>query len=492
MERKDGDLHMDKPIKKIVVIGGGITGLSAAYYTMKQFEERRIPVEITLIEKEAQLGGRINTLHHDGYTIEKGPDSFLARKLPIINLTRELGLEQELTATNPQARSNFILHKGKLHPMPLGFILGIPTKLTPFMKTGLISPLGKLRAAMDLLLPVRKEMEDEALGGFIKRRLGREVLENITEPLLAGIYAGETQSLSLQATFPQFKQMEVKHRSLILGMLTGRKQPQKLSALPEIARQSMFLTYKGGLITLVNRLRDAVKSIRVLAGQGVVEMGKSDKGGYELTLDEGQRLQADVVIMALPSFEAAKLLPELPASSWLEQVPYISVANIALAYRREEVRFPLHGSGFVVPRQEGRMITACTWSSSKWLHAAPSDGILLRTYVGRSGSQDWLKLSDSELIAGVCKDLRDMMGITSDPHFYEVTRCIKSMPQYGVGHLERLREAREQLQCNSPGVFICGAGYEGVGLPDCIQQGKGAAEEAGAFLASEATAYLNG
>ncbi|WP_236341217.1 protoporphyrinogen oxidase [Paenibacillus plantiphilus] len=473
---------MDKSIKKIVIIGGGITGLSAAYYTMKQFEERRIPVEITLVEKEGQLGGRINTLHHDGYTIEKGPDSFLARKLPIINLTKELGLEEELTATNPQARSNFILHKGKLHPMPLGLVLGIPTKLTPFMKTGLISPLGKLRAAMDLLLPARKGMDDEALGSFIKRRLGREVLENITEPLLAGIYAGETQNLSLQATFPQFKQMEETHRSLIVGMLAGRKLPQQLSGLPEIARQSMFLTYKGGLITLVNRLKDAMSSIRILAGQGVVEMKKYDEGGYELVLDKGLPLQADGVIMALPSYEAAKLLPGLPASSWLEQVPYISVANIALAYKREDVHFPLNGSGFVVPRQEGRMITACTWSSSKWLHAAPSDGILLRTYVGRSGAQYWLQLSDSELIAGVRKDLRDMMGITSDPHFYEVTRCVRSMPQYGISHLVRIREAREQLKYTSPGVFLCGAGYEGVGLPDCIQQGRGAAEEVVAFL----------
>lgn len=203
---------MDKPIKKIVVIGGGITGLSAAYYIMKRFEARQMRANITLVEKSSELGGKINTLHRSGYVIERGPDSFLARKLPIIALTRELGLEEELTATNPLARSNFILRKGKLHPMPLGLVLGIPTKMTPFMKTGLISPLGKLRAAVDLLLPARRGMGDEALGSFIKQRLGREVLDNITEPLLAGIYAGETRNLSLQATFPQFKQMEEKHR----------------------------------------------------------------------------------------------------------------------------------------------------------------------------------------------------------------------------------------------------------------------------------------
>ncbi|MBW7475251.1 protoporphyrinogen oxidase [Paenibacillus oenotherae] len=473
---------MDKPTRRIVVIGGGITGLSAAYYTMKRCEELQIPVDITLIEKERELGGRINTLHRSGYMIEKGPDSFLARKLPMIDLSRELGLEDELAATNPQARTNYILHKGKLQPMPLGLVLGIPTKVTPFLKTGLLSPLGKLRAAMDLLLPAGKGMGDEALGSFIKRRLGKEVLANITEPLLAGIYAGETQNLSLQATFPQFKQMEEKHRSLILGMLAGSKLPPPQSGgLPEIARHSMFLSYKGGLMTLVNRLREALASVRIIEGHGVERMEGWD-GRYELIMNQGQRLQGDGIIMALPSFAAAKLLPELPASSWLEQIPYISVANIALAYRREEVPFPLNGSGFVVPRREARMMTACTWSSSKWPHAAPADGILLRTYIGRSGSQDWLQLSDTELIAAVRRDLRDLMGITSEPCFYEITRCVRSMPQYGVGHLERLQEARTQLKSKRPGVLICGAGYDGVGLPDCVQQGKRAAVEMAAYM----------
>ena len=219
---------MDKSCRKVIIVGGGITGLSAAFYMKKLFAEQQIPIDITLIEKAEELGGKVQTVRRDGFIIEKGPDSFLARKLPIIALTKDLGLEDELVGTNPGARTNYIYHKNKMHKMPLGLVLGIPTKLTPFMKTGLISPFGKLRAALDLLLPKKKGLDDESLGHFIQRRLGQEVLENITEPLLGGIYAGNTQTLSLKATFPSFFEMEQEHRSLIVGMATGRKMRQFL------------------------------------------------------------------------------------------------------------------------------------------------------------------------------------------------------------------------------------------------------------------------
>ncbi|MCZ8515258.1 protoporphyrinogen oxidase [Paenibacillus filicis] len=469
--------------RKVVIVGGGITGLSAAFYTRKLFEENQIPVDITLVEKSEQLGGKIRTLHRDGFVIEKGPDSFLARKLSVITLVKELGLEEELTATNPHAITNYILHKGKLHPMPLGLVLGIPTAVSPFIKTGLISPAGKIRAALDLLLPRKEDAKDESLGSFIERRLGREVLENITEPLLAGIYAGDTQFLSLQATFPQFKQIEQKHRSLILGMLAGKNQSHNVNGLPDIARKSMFLTFKRGLITLIDRLVESLQSIRMITGQGVVQIIR-DGGDYKLKLDQGTELQADGLILALPAFEAAKFIPELPEARWLEQVTYASVANIALAYKQEDISFPLNGSGFVIPRNEGRMITACTWSSSKWLHAAPPGTVLLRTYVGRSNSQEWMRLSDQELLSGVWADLKDTMEIAAEPVFFEITRCFRSMPQYPVGHNERLKKLGVQLRNYKPGLFVCGAGYGGVGIPDCIQQGKDAAEQMLTFAQS--------
>ncbi|MBO9598197.1 MAG: protoporphyrinogen oxidase [Cohnella sp.] len=467
--------------RRIVIAGGGITGLSAAFYLSKQCANSRIPVDIAIVEKSERLGGKIRTLHRDGFVIEKGPDSFLARKLPIINLIKDLGLEDQLTATNPNAKTNYILHRGKLHAMPLGLVLGIPTAVTPFMRTGLISPLGKLRAAMDLLLPRRVADEDESLGGFIRRRLGQEVLDHITEPLLAGIYAGDTQSLSLAATFPQFKQIERKHRSLILGMLAARKDAPKLDGLPEIARKSLFLTFKQGLSTLVDRLVQSLSGVRIITGQGIERLTNVE-AGYELKLSDGTGLQADGLIMALPAYEAARLLKDVPEAEALGRVSYASVANIAMAYNQEDIGQSLAGSGFVVPRKEGRLITACTWSSSKWPHAAPEGKVLLRAYVGRSNDQDWLRLPEMRLIDGVRADLKTTMGIAAEPAFVEISRCHRSMPQYPVGHRERLAKLTERLKQRKPGIWLCGAGYEGVGIPDCVQQGRTAAERVTAYL----------
>lgn len=380
-------------IKSVAVIGGGISGLSAAYYARKLFRERRMEVQITLIERSHRLGGKIQTLHRDGFTIEQGPDSFLARKTAVLDLTRELGLEDQLTGTNPRAKTNYILHNGKLHKMPPGLMLGIPTQMWPMVKTGLLSPLGKARAAMDLLLPAKRGAADESLGGFIRRRLGKEVLEHMTEPLLAGIYAGDTEQLSLQATFPQFMEMEREHRSLILGLLASkkRKPDAKPSSvpLPGPARTSMFLTFKGGLGVLTDALSGSLQTERMITGSGVsaLEKSVSESGGYELMLDHGERLQADGVILATPAFAAAGLLGHIPGSAHLEHIHYVSVANAALAFRREDVPGSLDGSGFLIPRSEGRQMTACTWTSSKWLHSAPDDKVLLRTYIGRLGNQ---------------------------------------------------------------------------------------------------------
>lgn len=464
--------------KTIAVIGGGISGLSAAYYARKWLRERRIDAGITIIEQADRLGGKIRTLRRDGFTIEQGPDSFIARKAAVLELTKELGLEHLLVGTNPLAKKNYILHHGRFHPMPPGLMLGIPTQMWPMVKTGLLSPAGKLRAALDLLLPAKLGGEDEALGGFIRRRLGREVLENMTEPLLAGIYAGDTAELSLKATFPQFMEMEQRHRSLILGLLASKKQPppKPLAGLPKAASSSMFLTLQGGLTVLTDALADALQGERVITGQAVTGLNKkADR--YELELSGGERLEADGVIVATPAFAAASLLHEqLPASASLEQIRYVSVANLAFAYRREEIAHDLNGSGVLIPRGEGRMITAITWTSSKWLHAAPEGRVLLRTYIGRLGDQAWTSLQETEIRRRVAAELEDLMGIQAEPLFCEMSALPESMPQYPVGHVERLQALRGELERTMPGVLLCGAGYGGVGIPDCIRQGKEAAE----------------
>lgn len=491
--------------QRILVLGGGISGLASAFYLSKQAEEQGISLEITLVEESEQLGGRLRTRNRDGCLIEKGPDSFIARKTAILDLTAELGLTGELVPTNPDAKTSYILHKGKMHPMPMGFILGIPTKLSPFIRTGLISPLGKLRAALDLVLPKKQGDGDEALGDFIERRLGKEVLERITEPLLAGIYAGDTRSLSLKATFPQFKAMEERDGSLIKGMARGGGRPSpkadpaprsrsnsnpvvnrssmpgntgRAPALSGRLAKSMFLSYRGGLSALVERLEQQLRDsgVRVITGARAASLVKKDLHRYEVTLDNGECLKADGVICALPAFEAARLLSkEMPAAQRLEEIDYVSVANIALAYRTSDLNISFERSGFLVPRKEGRLITACTWSSTKWQHVAPGGQTLLRTYIGRSGAQQWTSMDDSELIEAAKRDLRELTGLDSAPQWAEVSRCLSAMPQYPVGHVEIMHEVRSNLENSLPGVLLCGAGYNGVGIPDCVAGGRDAA-----------------
>ncbi|MBP1995936.1 protoporphyrinogen oxidase [Paenibacillus eucommiae] len=460
----------------IMVIGGGITGLSSAYYLQKRLKAEGVEAQLTLVEKGTSFGGKINTLERDGFVIERGPDSFLSRKRPIIDLSLELGLGPELTGTNPQAKKTYILRQGKLHRMPPGLVLGIPTEMTPFMRTGLISPLGKVRAAMDMLLPKGANTADESLGHFLERRLGKEVLERIAEPLLAGIYAGDTYALSVRATFPQFREMERKKRSLILGMMANRKATQAEAAdLPPIARNSVFLTYRKGLQTLVKALLLALQEVDMRTGESVVSIERKNDQ-VEVLFDNGRRELVDGVILTSPAYQVPALLSRFPAANELSKIRYVSVANVIMAFDRKDIPFPLDASGFVVPRSEGRTITACTWTSAKWLHTAPEGKVLLRCYVGRSGEEAWMGWDDETLLSKVRGDISELLGIHAEPLFHEITRMPNSMPQYPVGHLELVAEFRKKLDEEIPGLFVTGSGFHGVGLPDCIRQGNEAAQ----------------
>ncbi|GIQ70190.1 protoporphyrinogen oxidase [Xylanibacillus composti] len=466
--------------KKIVIAGAGITGLSAAYYLLEALGKQDRHAEILILDKADRPGGKIRTLRRDDFVIERGPDSFLSRKLPIIELTRSLGIEDELVPMNPKAQKTYILHHKRLHSMPPGLVLGIPTKMSPFLKTGLVSPSGKLRAAMDLLLPRRQGDGDESLGDFLERRLGKEVHEHIAEPLLAGIYAGDTRSLSVKATFPQFHHIERTYRSLILGMAQSRKQTQASMELPPIAKQSMFLNYRNGLGFLIESLVEHLKDkAEFRYGTSVESLDRvKDAEGrqqYLLGLNNGESLTADAVIMAMPAYETAGILKRVAEIQALQSIRYVSVANVILAYDRPEAKLKMDGSGFLVPRKEGRFITACTWTSSKWLHAAPQGKLLLRCYVGRAGEDAWQHMSDEEIVAGVRRELSELLDFDLAPLFVDVNRWMKAMPQYPVGHLEQMKKAEHALAEQLPGVVLAGSAYYGVGIPDCIQSGRAAA-----------------
>jgi oxygen-dependent protoporphyrinogen oxidase len=473
---------------RIVVIGGGISGLSSAFYLQREAERLGKEIHLTIVDGAPVLGGKINTLQRDGFVIEKGPDSFLARKLAIIDLATELGLTDELTTTNPGAKKTYILHQKKLHPMPAGLVLGVPTEMKPFLKTGLVSWGGKLRALMDFALPARKVKGDESLGGFLERRVGTQIMTQIAEPLLAGIYAGDLRKLSIQATFPQFAASEQKHGSLIRGMQHNRKAGS--AALPAVAKGGTFLTFKGGLTTVVNALDKALSSAERRLGVKVAEIRDEQRAAaketerereigqarYNVILENGEQLPADRIVMTAPAYNAADLLEPLTNVSELRAIHYVSVANVVMAFDKATFGLEFDGSGFLVPRSEGLSITACTWTSSKWLHTSPDDKVLLRCYVGRAGDEEKAKLPDAELIAAVRSDIKTTMGITAEPLFTEITRLYRSMPQYPVGHLDNVKRLRARLAQELPGVWITGAAFDGVGLPDCIRQGKEAAK----------------
>ncbi|MBP1905957.1 oxygen-dependent protoporphyrinogen oxidase [Paenibacillus turicensis] len=465
----------DNESRNIVIIGGGLTGLSTAFYIKKSYQNKGIVPNITIVEASNRLGGKIESLHKDGFVIEKGPDSFLARKTAMIELAKELEIDHELVSMNPNAKKTYIVKDKKLHPMPAGLILGIPTQLSAFLSTGLISWPGKLRALMDFVLPRKKGTEDESLGAFISRRLGPEVLQNLTEPLLAGIYAGDTHHLSLKATFPQFGVMEQQHGSLIKGMSSGKKTPTPMETHTGTKR-SMFLTFRQGLQSLIHALIHDLADTTVKLETKATTIHELESG-YQVETDQGEMLPADDVVITTPAFAASSLLNPYIDVTVLDQINYVSVANVVLAFDKSDLQGLFDGSGFLVPRKEGLDITACTWTGVKWLHTSPEDKMLLRCYIGRSGQEQNVFLPDEELIALVRRDLKGLMNITAEPLFTEITRLPESMPQYPVGHVEKTAQLRTQLSARLPHVHITGAAFDGVGLPDCIRQGKELAEQ---------------
>ncbi|GER65790.1 protoporphyrinogen oxidase [Weizmannia acidilactici] len=460
--------------KKIAVLGGGITGLTAAYYLQYLIQHQNLPLDVILLEKGRRLGGKIQTIRRDGYIVERGPDSFLARKKSALRLVQDLGLESELVS-NATGKSYIILNQ-QLHPVPKGSVMGIPTKLTPFFASGLFSVTGKIRALADFVLPRRKMDNDQSIGDFVRYRLGEEVLENLVEPLLFGVYAGDVDELSVLSTQPQFFEAVRKHRSLILGM---KKETSGFAADSRpTQKKGAFFTFKNGLETLVEALEEKIGADTVMKGVTVDTVEKNiNEGGYTIELTNGSRISADYIISGLPHFALPHIFSKYPFFGPLQTVPSTSVATVSMSFPEAAVKKDIDGTGFVVARNSDYTITACTWTHKKWPHAAPHGKALLRCYIGRTAEAAVVDLADDRIQKIVLEDLGKIMEIAAEPEFTIVSRWKYAMPQYTVGHKDRIEKILKQAKKELPGISFAGSSFHGIGLPDCISQGRSAVVE---------------
>jgi oxygen-dependent protoporphyrinogen oxidase len=477
----------------VVIVGGGISGLSAAHYLLRFAREAEWPLRVRVIERDHRLGGKIRTDTflfggEQPFIVEGGPDAFLAQKPWAAELARELGLGDQLVPINSVQPATSVLVHGQSIPLPDGLRLITPTKYLPFLSSSAISPWGKARMLLDLLQPDRRVAGDESLASFVRTRLGNEALDRLAEPLMAGIYSGDPEKQSILATFPQMRAVERQYGSIIRGT---RKQLAESSAASETSQLrpagSPFLTLRAGMGSLTEALAAELED-HVLTGRKVLAIlpSASPASGYSVRLDDGATLDAHSVIISTPSYVTADLVeswrPELAAK--LRDISYVSTGTLSLAYPQEAIRRPFAGFGLVIPRAERRALNAVTVSSEKFAHRAPPGQVLLRVFFGGFRSAQLVEESDADLLALAAGELHQLIGISVAPRFARIYRWREASPQYHVGHLDLVREIYALTSTSptlpastGPQLALCGAAYNGVGIPDCVRLARGAAEQ---------------
>lgn len=462
----------------VAVVGGGVTGLAAAWF----LTQGRNPPSVTLLESGDRLGGKIRTSSVAGRAVDEGADAFLARGAAAVELCRELGLGDRLT--RPATDRAFVWTRGALRPLPPGLVLGVPTALLALARSGILPPAGVARAALDLVLPKRPWPGDQAVGDVVTARFGRELHERLVEPVLGGINAARTDRLSIETAAPLLAAAARRHRSLLLGLRAERRAGG--GAAPAPAGGPVFFRVLGGMAALVERLVDALRerTVTFLLATTAVGLEPRGTGGYLVHADDGTTVEADAVLLTVPTFAAAPLVAGVSpgAARLLASIGYASVALVTLAYPREAPRRPLDGSGFLVPRVDGRLLTACSWMSSKWAELADPDVVILRASVGRWGDERALELDERELVEGARAELDEAVGLRAAPVEARVTRWPRAFPQYEPGHLERVATVETTLARDAPGLALAGAGYRGVGIPACIEGAATAARQLAGWL----------
>ena len=460
----------------VVVVGGGITGLATAWYLEKASRQSGADLSIVLVERESSLGGKISTLNEDGFIVEGGPDGFLTRKPWAFELANELGIADDVV--HMQATGASLLRNGELHRIPAGLMGPAPASRKDVWDASFLSWRGKLRASLEPLVRKRKAGGRESLGAFLRRRMGAEFTDTLLEPLTAGIYGSDSYDMSLDALFPMLEEWEQRYGSITRGMSEARKAARGAEQPP-----SAFFSLKGGTHRLVQAVAEGLERTEIVSGRTAVGVDRIGDAAppYRVTLDDERSFEGGAVVLAAPAQDAGNLVGSFAPglAGLLGRMQSASAVSVSLAFRRDDVAHPLDGSGFLSPRSERGLVAGCTWMSSKWPGRSPQDYVLLRAFM-RAEIDASIGDSDVKLIDAATEALRPLLGMTGAPERTWVHRWADGLPQYKVDHTEWLENVDRELDAH-PGLFLCGASYRGVGVPDCIRQGRDAAERVHAF-----------
>lgn len=439
--------------RKVLIIGGGISGLSAAYYLSKA------GIRPTLVEKAPELGGVIRTSVQQGCVLEAGPDGFMAAKPWAMDLIREVGLADQIIGSNDHSRITYIVRHGKLVPLPDGLMMMVPTKIMPLVGTSLFGWGTKIRMGLEFFRRPNGRHPDRSVYDFLMDHYGQESIDYLAEPLLAGVYGGDPKQMSVNSVLSRFAEIEAKYGSLTRGVLAAPKPPKTSGP------KSFLWTLKNGLGQLIEKLRPSADIVH-----GTVEAVEQTASGFRARV-KGDWLEADQVVLAAAAGDCAKLLAaNAELSGLLAEIPYTSSITMALGYRKDTFDHPLNGHGFLVPKLERQYLLGCTWVGNKFDYRVPDDMVLLRCFIGGNG----LALTDDELVAVARNELRGIMGLQAQPVFHSVARWPNAMAQYTVGHAQRIERIEAMVQA-IPGLHLAGNAYHGIGIPDCVKMGKDAA-----------------
>jgi protoporphyrinogen/coproporphyrinogen III oxidase len=475
----------DGSFRRIAVVGGGISGLTAAYI-LAQARQRGAPVSEFLIEADNRLGGVVRTEHLEGFVLEGGPDSFISEKPEAAALCRELGLGNSLIGSKDEGRQTYILHNGNLVPLPEGLLLLAPTRILPFLNSTLLPLSSKLMVATEwFVTPTKARDYDESIATFVCRHFGKAMLENIVDPLLAGVYGGDAKSLSVASVLPRFREMENHYGSLIRGALAAGRQVKKAAGSKEHGEgsiNSLFVTLKDGLGELIKALESRLDPARVHLGQRVVSIERIEhhwKSPYRVRCEGNQTYEVDSIILALPVHECAPFFSFLNEESVdaFRDIPYSSAITVNLGFDEEVAVGLPPGFGFLVPTKERSRLLACTFVHNKFPHRAPVGKALLRCFLGGSRDPEVMELNNNEIILLVRRELRTILGLETLPMFSLISRWPSAMAQYNVGHEDRVMRITSLIE-KYPRLYLAGNAYSGIGLSDCIRTGRAAAQQA--------------